>query len=128
MNIPLQVRSGDLINVDFFIEVTNDEEAYAMVFRPQGGYWLSEYTVNDDYPSPWTRHIYSDPEMTEYHSRPCYCIFQVKEDANIYMINTYRDFIDLVMKYPLKAEDNIYIDFEKVAEDWDGMTYDCLCK
>lgn len=123
MRIPLQVHSGEPINDDFFIEVWNDPEGYGSVYRPQGGYWLSEYTPNDEYPSQWMRFVYNskDSMILDQHSRPYYCIYQVSDEANIYTINSYNDLLILIMKYPLTEENGVYIDFERAAEDWDGI-------
>lgn len=122
MNIPLQVHLGELVNEDNFRDVWN-EENYGSVYRPQDGYWLCDYTPNDDYPSSWIKFLYSsnDSTMIESKSSPYYYVYQIRTDAKIYTINTYDDFLMLIIKYPLREEDNIYIEFEKVTEEWDGI-------
>ncbi|MCT2534675.1 hypothetical protein NC661_04960 [Aquibacillus koreensis] len=121
MTIPLQVHSGDRFMRDLFAEVYNEETGYSTVFRPQGGYWLSEYMTDDDYPSPWLHFIYNNPDMIKYHSRPYYSIYRITEDAKIYTINTYTDFVNLIVNYPLRIEGSIFIDFEKLSKDYDGV-------
>ncbi|UQD50948.1 hypothetical protein C0971_01985 [Bacillus methanolicus] len=59
--------------------------------------------------------------MIEHHNRPYYCIYKVKENSKIYVINAYEDFIRLIVKYPLKRDFNINIDFEKAGTEWDGI-------
>lgn len=120
MILPLQVHSGDPINIDVFISVQNDSN-YGSVYRPLYGYWLSDFTVEDMYPSRWMNFIYSNPSMIEYHSRPYYCIYKISDEAKVCFINNYEDLIILILKYPLKVENEIYIDFEKVSEDWDVL-------
>jgi len=78
VNIPLQVHSGDPVDSESFIPVCNDPEDI-IDYRPHYGYWLSDYTPTHEFPSPWIEFIYSDAEMAEYHSRPYYCIYKVKE-------------------------------------------------
>lgn len=122
MNFPLQVHSGDKLSEVNFIEIWNEDE-YGSVYRPQGGYWLSEYTPNDEFPSIWLKWIYAndEPMVVEFHSRPYYSIYQIKEEAKLYLINTYHDLLKLIIKYPLIEGRVTYIDFEKVAREWDGI-------
>jgi hypothetical protein len=120
VNIPLQVHSGDPIKTEYFMPVCNNPNDITD-YRPYNGYWLSDYTPNEIYPSPWIKFVYSDPEMIEYHNRPYYCIYKVKENSKIYVINAYEDFMKLIVKYPLKRDFNANIDFEKAATEWDGI-------
>lgn len=122
MKLPFQVHYGESVREIQFIKVRN-EANYGSVYRPQGGYWLSDYTPGDEYPSPWMKFVYqsNDQLMIEHFNSPNYYVYQVKPDAKVYTIHTYDDLIKLMIKYPLKISENIYIDFEEISKDWDGI-------
>ncbi|GEN36694.1 hypothetical protein [Aneurinibacillus danicus] len=120
MKFPLQLHNGEKVSLDLFYPVENDPED--KLYRPTtGGLWLSDFTPHEEYHSPWLEFVYNDPEMAGYHSNPFNYIYEVKEEAKVYQIHSYEDFLRLLKQYPIRSNQNIYMDFEKMAKEWDGL-------
>lgn len=89
--------------------------------KPMGGLWGSEYTPNSEFISPW--YEWCDNEMPDW-TKEYGVVFELKDSARIYTINTHEDLVNLYNKY--NNTNNInkitkLIDFEKVSKD-----YDCI--
>jgi hypothetical protein len=121
MTIPLQLHNGGKATISTMgSDVLNsiDPEFY----RPlDGGYWLSDYKPEEEYPSPWLDFMYRDPEIYIGKAKSSNYVYRVLNEERVFQINLYGDFMRLLSKYPIDKNNFIALDFEKMSEDWDGL-------
>jgi len=95
--------------------------------KPRGGLWTSTYHSRGKFASDWVEWCYY--EMPEW-IYPNAFLLDIKEDARIYIIDTFEDLEQLLNLYPSNLVDKIgnilssmfaLIDWESVSEDYDGV-------
>ena len=108
------------ISEDKFIPVINQE----FFCKPKGGLWGSPYTPDGEYLSEW--HRFTIEEFKSAFSENA-VLFNLKETARIYTIDSMQDLIRFTNKYSLEPTVDIPIkhgflkcwDFERASEDYD---------
>ena len=108
--------------------------------KPLDGFWGCEFTPNKEYYSNWEEWVINTNfhQLSNPHSDPYLrnaITFQLSDTARIYTISSKEDYITLIKKYPriLKSPfpsrqysysiDGVYIDFEKVSQDFDAIIF-----
>lgn len=104
------------LSVDKFKEPEN-----GYLNKPIGGLWACKYNENGEFKSEWHRWCYNEePEWVRNYG----VVFELKENARIYIIDTEDDLNELLQKYKTYALGEIRLatlDFEKIKDD-----YDCI--
>ena len=88
--------------------------------KPLGGLWCSEY--REDIISNWYQ--WCDTENFHKEKLNNGVIFELKENAKIFVIDGYKDLLLLLEKYELKNEMSNFLtslDFESIAKDYDAI-------
>ena len=87
--------------------------------KPKGGLWMS--TFDPEIGSEWVR--WTEEEMSDWGSDVgVLCV--VRPDARILEVDQREDLRRLIQKYPgakSPVGENTFLDFEKIAEDYDGI-------
>lgn len=94
--------------------------------KPFGGLWASPYIEQGKYKSQW--HEFTSEEFHD-KSYNYGVIFNLKHNANIYVINSYEDFSNLLKDNKLSTEfDTLFssdrfsfLDFEKLSHIYDAI-------
>lgn len=86
--------------------------------KPFGGIWACRYTPDEEFVSAWQC-------WCKYEEYPCNCrhgvVFNLKPNARIYTIDTYRDLERLATKYKYGSSTFSYLDFEALSKDYDAI-------
>jgi len=96
--------------------------------KPDGGLWASEF-IDDS--SDWINWLIYENDVFESNSHlkemanPCSIIFTLKDNAKIYIIDSYNDFLNIVEKYKIVYENirinHEFVNFEEMSKDYDGI-------
>ncbi|WP_139187803.1 hypothetical protein [Bacillus tuaregi] len=102
--------------------VRNQQRLY--INKPKGGFWLSEYTPNQKFPSHW--HWLA--KSNGYSLKPNNYIYILTDHPNIFIIKNKADYNKLISFYCIKYSNPLIseislncIDFEELNKDWNGI-------
>lgn len=105
-----------------FNPIRNQQRLYTN--KPNGGFWLSEYTTDQKFLSPWHRWAKSNG----YPLKPNNYIYTLTDHPNIFIIKNNIDFDKLISFYCIKYSNPLIsklplncIDFEEIEKDWNGL-------
>lgn len=89
--------------------------------KPTGGLWTSTYTEKECIPSGWLEWCKIEQFISEKKINGI--LLKPKKECKITEIDTLNDLKMILKKYPTKPNiiDEIHIDFEKLANDFDGL-------
>ena len=104
----------------FFNSVINRD----YINKPFGGFWSSEYLPNSLYKSDWEMWCREQNFNLEKLNEGI--IFELEDYANIFVVDSYEDLLELSKKYSYEKEgfkiiSRKLIDFEKMSKDYDGL-------
>lgn len=123
LNKEFLVMGKSEINPSAFEKVSNDDFKFD---KPSGGLWSSLF--DNEIGSEWVR--FCSNEMPERLSRDC-VKFKLKEDSKVFILDNELKLKDLLGKYPrelpikfLPFADTVYLDFEKLSNDYDAFFLD----
>ena len=85
--------------------------------KPSGGLWSIEYTPNEEFKSAWLE--WFDSEMPDW-AKNYGVLFELKKDAKVYTIDSYKDLENIYNKYPIENKTKV-IDYEKVSKEYDAI-------
>lgn len=115
----LSVGSG-YISSDLFLEIKNTNG-----IKPTGGIWATDYNLNYPNYNEWVDYLCANSYILYYKIAENYyylpaTYFILKEDANIFTLDSLEKIAFLKEKYPY----NGWVDFEKMSKDYDGIYVD----
>lgn len=90
--------------------------------KPEGGIWTSPYCKNTG--SEWIDYCFRErsEKLCDKNKPKKAYLLKEKEGLNLYTIDCYFDLVRLVENYPgQELFGDKYIDYEKVANDYDGI-------
>ena len=117
-----------IISKDIFRNILRPLDNFS--FKPTGGLWASEFISNFNKISPWYDYLKEAKSITTYMLRykdlKLASIFTLKENANILIIDSVNQILELSKKYPsyhhiLTNNNNIIFDFEEISRKYDGI-------
>lgn len=117
-----------IISKDLFRNILRPLDNFS--FKPTGGLWASEFISNFNKISPWYDYLKEAKSITTYMLRykdlKLASIFTLKENANILIIDSVNQILELSKKYPsyhhiLTNNNNIIFDFEEISRKYDGI-------
>lgn len=117
-----------IISKDIFRNILRPLDNFS--FKPTGGLWASEFISNFNKISPWYDYLKEAKSITTYMLRykdlKLASIFTLKENANILIIDSANQILELSKKYPsyhhiLTNNNNIIFDFEEISRKYDGI-------
>lgn len=91
------------------------------IFKPKGGLWTSTY--HEDFGSDWCQWCLSEEFRIDRH-KPLVRLWTLepRDDARIFVVNTYADLEELVEEYRTDARGfRDYPDWLKVSRDFDAI-------
>lgn len=115
----LSIGSG-FISSDLFLKIKNTDG-----IKPTGGIWATNYDLKYENYNEWVDYLCANPYILYYqnvenpHKLSATHII-LKEDANIFMLDSLEKIMFLKEKYPY----NGWVDFEKMALFYDGIYVD----
>ena len=123
-----------IISRDVFRTILRPLNNYS--FKPEGGFWASEYQNNIYNISNWLTYLtYEARSIATYKDINNSVIFSLKEDSKILTINNFNLILELATIYPSTHQQlgyfseitpyNTIFDFEKLKDDYDGIYIDC---
>lgn len=117
-----------IISKDIFRNILRPLDNFS--FKPTGGLWASEFISNFNKISPWYDYLKEAKSIATYMLRykdlKLASIFTLKENANILIIDSVNQILELSKKYPsyhhiLTNNNNIIFDFEEISRKYDGI-------
>lgn len=117
-----------IISKDLFRNILRPLDNFS--FKPTGGLWASEFISNFNKISPWYDYLKEAKSITtymlQYKDLKLASIFTLKENANILIIDSANQILELSKKYPsyhhiLTNNNNIIFDFEEISRKYDGI-------
>ena len=117
-----------IISKDLFRNILRPLDNFS--FKPTGGLWASEFISNFNKISPWYDYLKEAKSIATYMLRykdlKLASIFTLKENANILIIDSVNQILELSKKYPsyhhiLTNNNNIIFDFEEISRKYDGI-------
>ena len=117
-----------IISKDIFRNILRPLDNFS--FKPTGGLWASEFISNFNKISPWYDYLKEAKSiatyMLQYKDLKLASIFTLKENANILIIDSANQILELSKKYPsyhhiLTNNNNIIFDFEEISRKYDGI-------
>ncbi len=117
-----------IISKDIFRNILRPLDNFS--FKPTGGLWASEFISNFNKISPWYDYLKEAKSiatyMLQYKDLKLASIFTLKENANILIIDSVNQILELSKKYPsyhhiLTNNNNIIFDFEEISRKYDGI-------
>ncbi len=117
-----------IISKDLFRNILRPLDNFS--FKPTGGLWASEFISNFNKISPWYDYLKEAKSiatyMLQYKDLKLASIFTLKENANILIIDSVNQILELSKKYPsyhhiLTNNNNIIFDFEEISRKYDGI-------
>ena len=117
-----------IISKDLFRNILRPLDNFS--FKPTGGLWASEFISNFNKISPWYDYLKEAKSiatyMLQYKDLKLASIFTLKENANILIIYSVNQILELSKKYPsyhhiLTNNNNIIFDFEEISRKYDGI-------
>lgn len=111
------------IDPSAFKDISNDDLNFS---KPKGGLWSCIY--NKDVISEWVEFCYN--EMSNRLNKDC-VKFRLKSDIKVFLLDSSDKLKFLLGRYPreipkefLPFESTVYLDFEKMKEDYDAFFLD----
>lgn len=112
-----QVRVGSEPKAEMVLPLVNRE---GMINKPVGGVWTS--SMNDVGLSGWIEWCYREAFRTTGGQQPMWAL-EPKADAVLLVVETMEDTEALAAVYGYTNKyDEVQFDFERMAEDYDGLT------
>lgn len=120
------------ISNDIFRKILRPLNNYE--FKPNGGFWASNYIDNISNISEWYNYLLDADGIAYYKNMKEGVIFTLKEKANILTIDNEKQIYELAKKYPsyhyllnfygTYEKNKPVIDFEELSKDYDGIYLD----
>ena len=88
--------------------------------KPEGGLWTSTYTPDKKFPSAWVE--WCVHEMQEWLEDVNFFLLIPRDDANVYVIDSYKDLKHLYKRFGISSEFGFTImDWEEIAKEYDAV-------
>jgi hypothetical protein len=114
--VQLKCKRKDILSL--YVHPVKNRETNA-INKPEGGLWTSSFTPFENYCSDWIR--WMSRNMEDDMSDDCKVIVP-GADAEILEIDDKEEYLEVLREYGIKGEMGTKgLDFEKLAEDYDGI-------
>lgn len=122
----ISINKKDL-SKDNFLPIVNE----GGFCKPDGGLWASEFNNNlsdwIDWLNSWVDADVEDSDIRKLANVKVgdSIIFTLKNNAKIYVIDSYNDLLNIIEKYKIEYENirinHVFINFEAMSKEYDGI-------